>query len=267
MQWFLNFQPSSTINITDRGLAYGDGLFETISASDGTIPNLHLHLTRLTRGLKRFGFKYEDRAIDELVIFLKEKAAELGDVGFKVIVTRGSGGRGYLPPEKTEFSWLVGVFELPDYNVAQQHGVKLTALSVQSSVNRSTAGLKHLNRLENVLAKQALKAPYFEAVLSDAFGSMVECIQSNVFWVKNGALYTPVLNVSGVQGTMRHRVIKAFPGVVNIVQQPSSKLLEADEIFVTNALSGVLPVIEYNGRQLSIGPVCRNLMEQLANIP
>lgn len=265
MQWFLNFNPATSIELSDRGLAYGDGLFETLSARDGVISNLSLHLSRLERGFKRLGFKVDTSEIVKLAGFLSDQAARFESVGFKVMVTRGSGGRGYLPPASANYSWLVGVFDLPDYSAAQSQGISLTHIPVQTSINRNIAGLKHLNRLENVLAKQMLPDGYFEAVLSDANGKMVECVQSNLFWVKNGELFTPLLSTSGVQGTMRHAVIQAHLGVVNIVQEDILTLSDADEIFITNALSGILPVVQFNDRELSVGPICRSLRERLVN--
>ncbi|WP_158541164.1 aminodeoxychorismate lyase [Marinomonas piezotolerans] len=261
MQWFLNFQTCHTIDVADRGLAYGDGLFETLYSNNGVIAHLDAHLTRLRRGFRRLHFNITTEELALLNEFLLVQAERHQNIGFKIIVTRGAGGRGYMPPESPNYTWLVGLFEIPDYSNYRSHGIRLGRSAIESSINRNLAGLKHLNRLENVLAKQSLNSTEYEAVTSNALGDLVECIQSNIFWVKSGILYTPSLALGGVQGTMRHQIIKHFNGTINIVQQPPYQLMQADEIFLTNALSGVLPVVEFNGYHLPIGPVTKTLIE------
>ncbi|MBM6550289.1 aminodeoxychorismate lyase [Marinomonas ostreistagni] len=263
MQWFLNFIPAHHINLSDRGFAYGDGLFETIATQHGSIINLSGHQARLARGLKRLNFAVDDALLARLWSFIAEQATSNDGCGIKLILTRGSGGRGYLPPDAPQFEVIVGVFDAPDYKALKQQGVSLTISSVECSLNRSIAGLKHLNRLENVMAKQALAPEYYEALMKTATGHVIEAVQSNIFWVKDGILQTPAIIDAGVQGSFRSQVIKNFQGVVNVSRYHESDLLEADEIFVCNALSGVLPVTHFQDRAMKMGPVTQQLMEQL----
>lgn len=263
MQWFKNFNPDTSIAISDRGLAYGDGLFETIATQSGTIPALSFHQARLARGCKRLGFDVPTELWQQWWLFIQEQAIETPNCGIKVMVTRGSGGRGYLPPEEPNFEFLVGVFDVPSYQSQQKAGVSLLVSPIQASINRSFSGLKHLNRLENVLAKQSLAGHAYEAVLLDANKHLVECVQSNLFWFKNDQLYTPALHQSGVQGSFRAKILSSFEGVVNVGSYGVDTLYQADEIFVTNALSGILPVTQFEDKTLLIGQLTQKLMDQV----
>lgn len=266
MQWFLNFYPSQNISISDRGFSYGDGLFETISTCSGSIVNLTAHQQRLQRGLLRLGFDLNDDTLSKLWLFLNEQAQLHPNCGLKVIVTRGSGGRGYMPPENPEPQILVGVFDAPDYRQQKASGVALEISATECSSNRSLAGLKHLNRLENVLAKQALSSQYYEAIMKNGAGEVIECIQSNIFWVKNKILCTPAILTGGVQGSMRNQILRHFNGVTSISTLTESILEEADEIFVTNALSGIIPVTQFKNRIIEIGSITQQLMEQFDSL-
>lgn len=263
MQWFLNFIPAQHINLSDRGFAYGDGIFETVATQHGSILNLAGHQNRLARGLKRLKFTLDESLIDQLWTFIAEQAALNNGCGVKLIITRGSGGRGYLPPDAPQFEIAVGIFDAPNYHSFKKQGVSLTVSSVECSLNRSIAGLKHLNRLENVMAKQALMPEYYEALMKTSAGHVIEAIQSNIFWVKEGVLHTPAIIDAGVQGSFRSQIIENFQGVINVSRYHESDVLEADEIFVCNALSGVLPVTHFQGRAVKIGPITQQLMEQL----
>lgn len=263
MQWFLNYVPAENISLFDRGFAYGDGLFETIATYNGTVRSLDLHRSRLARGLKRLAFDLDAASQDQLWDFVQQQADSQPNCGIKVIVTRGCGGRGYMPPEISKCEIVIGIFDSPDYSALKQQGVGLHSSAVECSINRSLSGLKHLNRLENVLAKQALEGSAYEAVMKNAKGQIVECIQSNIFWVKQGVLFTPALTESGVQGSMRGEILRSFHGTINITVNDQSALEAADEIFVTNALSGIVPVVQFGSKVLPIGSVTQTLMEQL----
>lgn len=263
MQWFLNFQPCQQISISDRGLAYGDGLFETIATQAGVVSHLEFHQSRLRRGFKRLNFSIAAEQVKELWAFVETQALRYPNCGIKLMVTRGEGGRGYLPPESPSYQFLVGVFDAPDYAKLKEIGVELALSPIPCATSKAVSGLKHLNRLENVLAKQALPTDCYEGVMLDDKGLVIEAIQSNVFWLKNGVLYTPALTHSGVQGGCRNRVIHFFQGAVNIANLSLASLSEADEIFVTNALSGIIPVVKFQGRDFSIGRYTKQLMDHI----
>lgn len=263
MQWFRNFLPDATISISDRGLAYGDGLFETIATRSGHIATLSAHKMRIKRGCRRLGFNVKPEQWQQCWDFVEQKATEHLDCGIKLMLTRGSGGRGYMPSEAPNFEFLIGIFEAPDYSQQQKQGVAIVTSSIQASINPSIGGMKHLNRLENVLAKQALADRAFEAVMLDSNGHIIECVQSNIFWFKRGKLFTPVLSKSGVQGSFRSKILSSYTGNIVVGSYTLVDLQNADEIFVTNALSGILPVVKFDDRILQLGKLTQTLMDQV----
>ncbi|MEO9654577.1 aminodeoxychorismate lyase [Marinomonas sp.] len=262
MTWFVNYQISSTLPVTDRGLAYGDGVFETIHAYDGKLQSLDTHLTRLHRGLKRLAMPLNQLQSDNLFRFLDESITQHlpTECVVKVIVTRGEGGRGYMAPDNVHHNIMIGILPAPNYQQQQIDGVKLDLSPVQVNSNPLLAGIKHLNRLENVIAKQHLSNDAFEALMLDVQGNIIECIQSNIFWFKNGQLCTPQLNQAGVCGTYRQKVIEQQTRYPLLIAKFSlADIQQADEIFITNSLMGIVPVTIFGDRHFAIGQRTRTL--------
>lgn len=259
MAWFVNYLKTSSIDVTDRGLTYGDGVFETLLLHNGRIKSSRLHMLRLMRACNRLYISFSHNDVEKAFAFIEKEVPQLGFSCAKIILTRGVGGRGYLPPEDPDLTLAIGIFDAPNYQKLSDSGVKIDISPVKASINTSVAGLKHLNRLENVLAKQALNQlnltqynnDCFESVLLDDEGYLVECIQSNLFWFKSGALYTPLLNRCGVQGTLRSQVLNNGLINVNVGRFLIDDLLKADEVFVCNRLMSLVPVvaIQYENKQ------------------
>ncbi|MEL0624436.1 aminodeoxychorismate lyase [Marinomonas arenicola] len=255
MQWFINYR-QDLISPSDRGLAYGDGLFETMKVSSAGVEYLDDHLARLARGLKKLAMPFSDAQLETLRLFLRNSIQPLvkTESVVKIIVTRGEGGRGYLPPEDCQHTILIGIGDAPNYQVQQKSGVHLGVSDVPVSENPFLSGMKHLNRLENVLAKQKLSDLHFEDVMLDGRGHVIECIQSNIFWFKRGGLYTPSLSQAGVQGVFRHQVLSNQALYhVEVGRFSLNELKQADEIFITNSLMGIVPVISLLGCSIPIG--------------
>ncbi|MEP0074051.1 MAG: aminodeoxychorismate lyase [Marinomonas sp.] len=262
MIWFVNYKSDTSLTVTDRGLAYGDGVFETISATSKSLLHIDDHLSRLYRGLTKLGMPFSEDQKQNLCTFLYSSILPLieSDSVVKIMVTRGEGGRGYLPPENCLHTVIIGILPAPDYETQRQKGVSLSVSPVPASENRFLAGTKHLNRLENVMAKQFLMKSDFEAIMLNNNDEVVECIQSNVFWLSQGALYTPSLATSGVQGTFRKYLIENQEQyLIQIGQFPLSDLLNADEVFITNSLMGIVPVTHIAGKSFPIGMDTRKL--------
>ena len=250
MTWFINYQKTQSIDVCDRGLSYGDGVFETLHIKNGAILAEHFHRQRLIRACRRLFIPFSIAEVDNAFQFIQQNALQIGSQCVKLILTRGLGGRGYLPPEKPSVNLMLGFLKAPDYLHEAEVGVSLAVSAVKASINSTMAGLKHLNRLENVLAKKDLavfnqlneSTPCFESILLDDNGGVVECVQSNVFWIKHNVLHTSLLNRSGVQGTFRSQVLSNYNGVVNLAQFTLDDVLNADEIFICNGLMGIVPV-------------------------
>ena len=253
------------IDPTDRGLAYGDGLFETMAASDGRIRWLEHHLERLAAGCERVAIPFPDAAA--LRAEVGQAAAGIGRHVVKVIVTRGIGARGYAPPATPVPTRIVTKSSWPAYPPENYtRGIRLRTLQLALGENPALAGLKHLCRLEQVLARLELGGTADEGVLLDRSGFVVGGISSNVFVVRDGQLHTPALERCGVKGVMRRVVLETARGAglaAGEVEMTRAELAAADEVFVTNALIGIWPVIELDGRTLPRGRCTADLLRRL----
>ncbi|MFT2112405.1 aminodeoxychorismate lyase [Marinomonas sp. 2405UD68-3] len=255
MTTYLNYTLNDSLPLNDRSISYGDGLFETLFVENNQVHNFPDHLQRLSRSCLKLNIPFNSAQQVELFDFITNLAASFHDPHvIKVIVSRGAGGRGYLPNSDASPTVIISTSIAPNYSQQSLLGVSLGISSIPSGMNRYLAGMKHLNRLENVMAKGRLTKGCFEDVMLDGNGFLAECIQSNLFWFKNEVLHTPILNQSGVQGTMRSRVLREnthFP--IEIGSYLVGSLMSADEIFITNSLIGVVPITNFIGQSLPIG--------------
>jgi len=260
----INGREADQLPLSDRGLAYGDGLFETLRVVRGKAPLLALHLQRLQRGCQALHLSLPSELEDELSM----AAQRLGDGVIKLIVTRGSGQRGYAIPQHSEPSRIISASPLPDYPAAHaEQGVRLYFCNTRLALQPLLAGIKHLNRLEQVLARSEWRSGEFaEGLVCDQLGRPVECTMSNLFFYAGGAWVTPELTQCGVQGVMRDWLIaslQAHGEAVQVRQVSYAELLAADEVVCCNSLFGVWPVIELAERQWSVGKHSRQ-MQSLA---
>lgn len=253
----------TSVGLHERGLHYGDGLFETLLIQGGRIRWWHRHYQRLRMGAQRLRIpcpekEWLDRALEP---YLEREI----DAVVKIMVTRGSGGRGLQMPEHHEPS--VFILNYP-YSPLQDRSLKITFSDIQLALDPLLAGIKHLNRLPYVLATESLsnKPGFDEAVLLDRRGNVVECIVHNLFFISNGIVNTPDLSLSGVTGIMRNLVLESLKQTdisVKIGHFSREELENADEIFLCNSVQGIRPVTGIEDRALSIGAVTTQLIEQL----
>ncbi|MCE8015660.1 aminodeoxychorismate lyase [Halomonas sp. MCCC 1A17488] len=222
----------------DRGLAYGDGLFETVLVRDGEPQLWPQHMARLARGCRALGIPMPAAAeLDGL-----PGQAGAGLMVLKLIVTRGSGGRGYLPPSPAEPRLLWQLSRFAPQVERWEAGVRVRHCRLQLGIQPALAGLKHLNRLENVLARSEWDDPEVaEGLLCDSQGSLVEATCMNLFWQRRGRLETPRLDGSGVAGTLRAALMERLP-ITEVVAGPEV-LAEAEAVWLGNSLQGLWPVI------------------------
>jgi 4-amino-4-deoxychorismate lyase len=239
----VNGVPGNLISIRDRGLLYGDGVFRTLRVSGGEPHYWSLHYQKLKSDCSALGIVCPDYAC--LTDELSALAAEHPDAVYKVIVTRGLSFRGYAPEVKAGPTHLWDVAPLPAYlrSWATQ-GVTLRLCALQLSHQPRLAGIKHLNRLENVLAA-AECTDAAEGLMLDANGLVIEGTRSNIFLISGGVLVTPALTRCGVAGVQRDRVIAyaqhiGMPVMVRDVELP--ELYAADELFLTNSVFGLWSV-------------------------
>ena len=258
----VNGSETAGIAADDRGLQYGDGLFETMAATGGRIQHLALHLARLEEGCRRLRIPMPSAGLleDEC-----ERVLEgLGTGTVKLTITRGPGPRGYRPPA------VPSVTRIVVSSAARPRGDALAPLVIRLcdtrlGLNPLLAGLKHLNRLEQVMACSEWNDPGIgEGLMLSTDGRLISATAANVFMVEAGRLVTPAIRDCGVAGIMRQVVLAAasdsgLPAAVEDVHP--DRLATADEVFVTNAVVGIRPVMELTGmRRWTTGEVTRSLM-------
>lgn len=263
---WINGKAGDQLAVSDRGLAYGDGLFETIKVLGAKPLRLQRHLARLANGCQRLWLTVDLALVEaELLAF----AAQLGEGVMKLIITRGEGLRGYVLPEPAQYMRIIQGSALPYYDLAHAHaGIKLFACQTRLARQPLLAGLKHLNRLEQVMARHEWQdTHYAEGLLLDAELEVIEGVFSNLFMVKDAALFTPALTHCGVAGVMRAEII-AYAQKMQIPCTEASITLEqflaADEVFFCNSLYGIWPVTQYQARTWPVGPVTRKLQSLIS---
>ncbi len=254
----------------DRGLHFGDGLFETIACCRGRARFLSLHLERLALGCERLHIPLVAAGVVRREI---ERLAAGADASLiKLIVTRGEAtARGYSWVGDESATRVVLRYPGPHGDeAAARDGVRVRIGSLRLGENATLAGLKHLNRLENVLARSELRAnDATELLLFSSSGALVSGTMSNVFIVHNDRLMTPRLDLCGVLGIMRRVVLREAAGAGIAVEErviATDDLNRAHEIFLTNARMGIWPVRELEGRMLNPGAMTRRLQTLLEHM-
>jgi len=260
----VNGKPEDRIDIIDRGLQYGDGLFETIAYRNGKVEFLEAHLQRLLSGCQRLSIPFSE--FDSLRSDLTLITDELTDnTVIKVIITRGSGGRGYYADGSLTPTRVVSTHPFPTYPKSHQtEGVTVRFCQHRLSENTVLAGVKHLNRLDQVIARSEWSDQTIaEGLMFDQHDKLVEATMSNIFIVKSGQLYTPAIVSSGVAGIMRAKIIELAAqnniAITELTSADQSDLIEADELFVCNSINRIWPVkyiIDIN-KTLSIGKITK----------
>lgn len=248
----VNGVETSAITIADRGLAYGDGVFETMRVVAGKIPLLQLHLARFEQGVSCLKLGAAKTLKREFKKYLEQALSELADYGLldnavvKLIVTRGCGGVGYTPPDHAECTFVCQVFNLPEYPSEYSHnGIQVKVTQHRLPNNPALAGIKHLNRLDQILASQELNGEQ-EGLLFDQDNNLVEGLKSNVLVFEDSQVLTPPLNNCGVQGTLRqyliaHNKALGFDIKQDVISQV--RLKSADGLAMINSVFGLWPVL------------------------
>jgi 4-amino-4-deoxychorismate lyase len=240
-QWLKNGEPLALPWSADRALQFGDGVFETMAANHGQIAFVERHLERLQLGCERLGIKAP--LPSPLEEELRKVIPETGPAVVKLIVTAGSGGRGYQRPVPQESVRYIACFPWPEKG---PENLSLLRCRLRLSRQPRLAGIKHCNRLEQVLARQeVMEADCDEGLLMDTEGHVIEGVAANIFAVREGRLLTPELDQAGVAGILRARVLEvaAQSGIsVRVTAMDLNDILEAEELFMCNSLMGVRPV-------------------------
>ncbi len=263
--------PNGDVPVTDRGLAYGDGLFETIAVVDGKPKLLAAHLARLQRGAERLVIAGLDfNAIETAVGAASAAFSSHGAV--KLMVTRGDGPRGYTPPVAQNPRWWLQSFAWTP-PTALPTGAHVAISSVRLGEQPLLAGLKHLNRLEQVLARAENPASRAdEALMLDSAGRLVCATSANIFVVREGKLFTPRLDRCGVAGVVRGALLAGasrgdLPWSITETELTPASLVGAEEVFLTSALRGVWAVASVEGTSVPSGQVAKACFDYWSALP
>jgi 4-amino-4-deoxychorismate lyase len=242
----INGHPPGDLNraiaLNDRGFHYGDGLFETALLTNGKVRFLTAHLDRLAHGCEILGIQGPTRGVLEDEIACVTHDLQSGVL--KIIVSRGVGQRGYRPAmDNTPTRVIVLYPDNVDRSKAELRRVRLRWCAIRMGRNVQLAGLKHLSRLENVLAQSEWQDPAIEeGLMLDTEAEVVCGTATNVFAVKDGVLITPDLRFCGVRGVMRAQVLRAARDLgITAEEAPlwPQDFESASEVFVTNAIHGI----------------------------
>jgi 4-amino-4-deoxychorismate lyase len=240
-------RPGTAVSARDRGLNYGDGLFETMRLHQGRVWLLQRHLARLRHGCGRLALPYPgDSAIEQDLAQLLASGQEEGIV--RIVLTRGDAGRGYAPPPGAAGRRIVALHPLPPPGpAAMTVGICKTPLGFSTALG----GLKHLGRLEQVLAAaEVAAAGWDEGLMLNDAGLVVEATRHNLFFMRDGQLLTPPVAGCGVAGVMRALILETLaqhnmPGGEAPLRY--DELHEIDDMFLCNAVAGVQTIKQVEG--------------------
>lgn len=245
---------TSAIGISDRGLSYGDGIFETMRIVGGRVPLLEYHSKRLMAGVKALDLGSRSRLVQEF----KKQVAMISEVFngqavIKFTLTRGHSGSGYQPPMHADCTTIIQVFDLPEWPESYyRQGIQTIRCKHLLPVQSALAGIKHLNRLDQVMAAHELNGEQ-EGLMFDFEGRLIEGTKSNVLVQVGDRLLTPSLERIGVAGTMRQFLFahQAELGIEIIETEVSADLLkQAQGLVAVNSIFGIWPVAMLDGKPM-----------------
>jgi 4-amino-4-deoxychorismate lyase len=257
---WVNGSKHERVDPEDRGLAYGDGLFETVRVEAGRAVLLDQHFSRLETDAATLGIALEMTSLKrEFHDFIA--ACPVSCIA-KIIVTRGSSGRGYLPVPDAVPTRILIASGTPTWPSAHSDsGIDAVVCSFNLAIQPALAGLKHLNRLEQVLLRHEIaEKGSAEGLVCDLQGRVIEGVFSNLFMVRHGRLETPAISGAGIRGVMRASIMQqAGSEGVPVIEGDYGveDFLAAEEIFFCNSVYGLWPVRSLLGRHWSPGPVTR----------
>lgn len=252
--FWINGQLNDQLNVTDRGLMFGDGFFTTMAVHDGKIENRKYHQQRVENSLSQLGIDFDSSSI---WLFIDALAVTLDVGGVKLVITRGSGGQGYQLPGSVCPSWIVTTFDLPEhYELWRNQGIRLGIASTKLGIGCCYSTLKTLNRLEQIAIKREINTDmHDDLVVLDINEHIIEASASNIFWRKGRDIFTPELSMAGIHGVMRERILRFFRDgefanfMIHQDHYNLSALKLADEIWLTNSLMPIVPVVFFANKK------------------
>jgi 4-amino-4-deoxychorismate lyase len=256
----INGQPRDSVSALDRGLSYGDGLFETIRFVGDKAPLWARHMQRLLAGCARLKIP----APDPQQLWQEALLVSMGleQSVLRITVTRGVGERGYAPPVLSDATRIVAAFAMPAVPAAIcKDGIRMHLCRTALADQPLLAGIKHLNRLEQVLARAEWRDPsILEGLVCDQHGNAISATAANLFAVIDGVPVAPSVDRCGVAGVARAVLLDALPAC-QIRDLPLTECLRASELFLSSSIRGILPVLAVGDTVYAPGPVARAMQQ------
>ena len=270
MLTLVNGQGTGRLDVRDRGVQYGDGVFETIAMQHGVPLFWARHMQRLAAGCQALGLPLPE--VQQLRDEVEAATGTAAQAVAKIILTRGAGARGYRPVSEATPTRIVQGLSWPAYpEDAVRSGVTVRWCTTRLARQPRLAGLKHLNRLEQILARAEWQDDVAEGLMCDTESLVIEGTMSNLFIVSQGTLITPDLSQSGVAGVVRGALLDEAQrlGLPHVVQAVSPLMVEqAEELFLTNSLIGIWPVARLEARHYEVaGKITQTLQAALQRAP
>lgn len=263
LECLVNGEISTLVETSNRGLNYADGLFETLVVRGGRPLRWQAHMDRLGAGCERLGLAMPPQAI--LLREVQTVSAGWPETVVKIVLTRGGQARGYMPPVDNNCVRIVSAHIYPE-GIAElaRKGVRARVCKLRLAIQPALGGIKHLNRLEQVLASAELgDTGVAEGILLDREDHVISAIAANIFLVMDDRLLTPRLDRCGVRGVVRSRILAEFGVRCEQRRMLVDMLWEADEVFICNSVRGIVPVTAIDDQEYGIGPVTRELQTWL----
>jgi 4-amino-4-deoxychorismate lyase len=261
----VNGVATDQISAIDRGLCYGDGLFETLRLVHAQAPLWSRHMQRLAEGCARLRIPAPDPA--QLWREVLQVSDGMSQAAVRITVTRGVGERGYALPASPRPVRVVSAFAAPDVAAdVYPQGLRLRLCDLRLAEQPLLAGIKHLNRLEQVLARAEWNDPAIaDGVLRDSHDRVISATMANLFAVIDGVMQTPALDHCGVAGVARAEVLAVCPQA-RVAELSVDRLSTASEIFLSSSVRGILPVRSLAAWCYQPGAVTRQLQQHWHNL-
>ena len=270
LNYLINGSFDHVISPFDRGFAYGDGVFRTMKMVDGLPNSWPLHYQKLVADCAAINIvcPSAELLMSDLSLLFSAEASENSQAVAKIIITRGEGNRGYTPPAITAPMRVVTKSVMPQYpEIRFSEGVNLTVCETRLASQAKLAGIKHLNRLENVLARMEWTDTHMtngiaDGIMLDSAGNVIECTSANIFARYGDTLMTPSLLQCGVAGITRQRIIDlaytlSLKVKVEVIDFPT--LLSADEVIICNSLYNAWQVKTIQDKTIKTGALAANI--------
>lgn len=264
----INGQPRDTVSVMDRGLQYGDGVFETALITGGRVQAWAQHQSRLITGCARLAIEFNE--LSALAQEIEQLCSDVERAVLKVIITRGISGRGYRPLPRVAAgppTRIVQVHPAPSSGKNTASTGRVIVCRTPWAINPRLAQIKHLNRLEQILARaECPENEVEEGLMLDTNGHVISATAANLFIIRAGQLLTPDVTSCGVAGITRSFILELAPTLgltVSVCALTLKDVMAADEVFLTNSLIGVRPIVVIDANTIPRGPMAPALSEAL----